>query len=129
MKKICLYLLLIVSLLLSACASKSAYIAEQKPWIGSHVAKYMQKFGYPENIININSTTKAYIYKKMISDPGSEFRAGTSYNTLMYMNSNPNFYNMYSLNCTTWVVVDDKTHIILNITFKGNYCVKNTDPF
>ncbi|MFC4892689.1 hypothetical protein ACFPDQ_06460 [Pseudofrancisella aestuarii] len=115
---------LFITLLLSSCASRQKYIDQQESWIGKTITSYMIKFGYPNNILTINDEDKAYVYTKMMINPEAG-RYGGPTETAIFIQAQkqPNFADMYSLNCTTWVIVDDKTNLIKNITFRGNYCV------
>jgi hypothetical protein len=111
---------------LSSCATKTKYIDQQKTWIGQNIGAYIIKFGYPNNILAINSDDKAYVYTKtMINPEAGRYGAPTESAIFMQVQHSPNFAQMYALNCTTWVVVDKQTKTIKNITFRGNYCVSD----
>ena len=122
-----LIVVLIITLLfsLSACATKKKYINQQKEWIGKKIQFYVEKFGYPNNIIQIskNSNIETYVYISTAINPGTIQQAGNPINSLIMANKNPQFVQFGALTCTTWVSINKKTKIIKNITFRGNYCV------
>jgi len=111
---------------LSSCATRTKYIDQQKTWIGQNIGAYIIKFGYPNNILPVNSENEAYVYTKMMVNPNAGRYGGPTESAIfMQVQNSPNFTSMYALNCTTWVIVDKETKTIKNITFRGNYCVSD----
>ena len=120
-------ILSLVAITLFSCATRQKYINQQKAWIGQSVNDYIKEFGYPDNILNIspNLNIKTYIYTRIAVNPNTRALAGSSMNSLIMANRNPNMVQFGALKCTTWVSVDNQSKIIKNITFRGNYCVAN----
>ncbi len=117
---------ILACLVITSCATRGKYTQQQETWIGKSIASYMVKFGYPNNILTINDEDKAYVYTKMAVNPeAGRYGGPTEAAIFMQSRQDHNMANLYSLNCTTWVIVDDKTKVIKNITFKGNYCVSD----
>lgn len=119
-----LTLLILIISTLYACATRGKYVEQQKSWINKNVTEYTQQFGYPNSVINVsqNPNIETYVYVMMAVNPESNAEAGSSLNSLMMANRDPEFTQFGALKCTTWVSFNKKTKIITNITFRGNYC-------
>lgn len=115
----------LLALTLFSCATRQKYISQQKAWIGQSFNDYIKEFGYPNSSMDVSPGPgiKTYVYQKTAVNPNTPMLRGNPVNTLMVANSNPQFVQLGALKCTTWVSVKEKTKIIKNITFRGNYCV------
>ncbi|QLE78387.1 hypothetical protein FLM55_00990 [Francisella sp. Scap27] len=121
--KIFVFSILIFSLF--SCATRQKYVEQQKAWIGQSFTDYMKEFGYPNSSMDVSPSpdVKTYVYQRTAVNPNTPMLRGNPVQTLMVAQNNPQFVQLGALKCTTWVSVNEKTQIIKNITFRGNYCV------
>ncbi|MBK2106478.1 hypothetical protein [Francisella philomiragia] len=112
---------------LFSCATKQKYIDQQKAWIGKNIYAYTQEFGMPNNVIQVSPdpNIETYVYVRKAVNPNTPAYAGSPMNSLIMANRNPHFVQFGALMCTTWVSYNKNTKLIINITFRGNYCAIN----
>lgn len=104
-------ILIVSSLLLSGCATTAKYQKMVSSWEGKSVAKLIDAWGYPNNIIKSPHNNNVYVYdqKDEYSYPGYCTIGGCNPTTSI-------------TNCTTWFEISkDKT--IKNVSFRGDGCV------
>jgi hypothetical protein len=102
-KNILKYIVLsLIAISLFSCATRQKYIARQKAWIGQSVNDYIKEFGYPNNIIDVSPDPdiKTYIYTRTALNPNTRGLAGSSVNSLVMANRNPNIVQFSALKCT-----------------------------
>lgn len=119
--------LIVLALALFSCATKQKYIEQQKAWIGKNIYSYTKKFGMPNDVIQVSPdpNIETYVYVRKAVNPNTPAFAGNPMNSLIMANRNPHFVQFGALMCTTWVSYNKSTKLIINITFRGNYCAIN----
>ncbi|WP_119329319.1 hypothetical protein [Cysteiniphilum halobium] len=124
-------ILIISSLIITACATTAKYRAILDQWHGQSIDHFVQMWGYPNKTLKLANNQTAYIYsdRQIVSTPITQMP--TNITTVQNGNnttviSTPGAIiggQTYSLACTTWIVFDNKTKKIVNTTFRGNNCV------
>lgn len=124
-------LFIVLSLVMTACATTAKYRAILDQWHGQTIDNFMQMWGYPNKTLKLDNNQTAYVYsdRQIVSTPITQMP--TNITTVQNGNnttviSTPGTIvggQTYSLSCTTWIVFDNKTRKIINTTFRGNNCV------
>jgi hypothetical protein len=126
--------ILLISLLLIACATDNYYVGALNSWRGNHLGNLLKTWGAPDQVITIPSGNTYYIYQSQSvqSAPGPYVPGFFTYNNTsnnkpmvgaIMMPSPP---SLYVLTCRTWFEVD-KTNTIVDAGAKGNYCYAGND--
>lgn len=117
--------------LLTGCATQAKYQAKLATWEGKPIQQFMDTWGYPNNTVKLDDNQTAYVYEntKIVSSPPMQtagaiipIRDGDQVGYIA--TPGPMIGGQtYSLNCTTWVIVNNDTQDIVKTSFRGNNCV------
>lgn len=116
---------------LNGCATQAKYQAKLATWEGKPIQQFIDAWGYPNNTVKLENNQTAYVYEntKIVSSPPMQ----TSGAIVPIRDGDRVGYiampgpvvggQTYSLNCTTWVIINDNTQKIVKTSFRGNNCV------
>lgn len=123
-----LFVLVILPIFISACATTKKYEAVLNSWMGSDVNNLINSWGYPQGTFDAPNGNKVYVYSR-----GGSVRMPQTYQTtanvygygnMAYGTATTNVYGGQTLHfwCNTFFEVDSSQRIV-RWRWEGNNCV------
>lgn len=129
-------LLVILPLLLAACATNQNYMLALRSWQGASINELVRVWGYPTKRGKAPDGNVLYIYHSQDKGRNPIYRTGGTttitqkkHHEVKVTTTSPVYQGggTYDYECTTWFEVNKK-NIIVNTSARGNNCV-GTDDF